>query len=147
MKGVQQSKLSSILFEERVIKVCELQFDAGRIKGVVLPLPILPHFFLRMEHWGEGLHVSSTPFRVLKDVSGRRFGFKIDGSRVIESRFLDGFALDPKLAEAMRILGGVAIFSDSWVTDWSVGWVLPDCFKHWQINLTISIESIMREQK
>lgn len=69
-----------------------------------------------MEHGCERLHVSSTAFWVLKRVNGCRFGLKIDGSGVIESRFLDGFALDPKLTEAMRIISGVAIFSDGRVT-------------------------------
>lgn len=112
-----------------MIEVRKLEFDPEGFKCVLIIISFIPHSLFGMEHRRKGLHVGAC-FRVVERVQHCCFGLEIDGARVVEGGFLDGFAFNAELTEAVRVVSGVAIFPDGGVANRPVGRVLPDGFKH-----------------
>ena len=84
----------------------------------------------------ECLHITIA-FRIFKRYLRSRPWLELNGSRIVESRLFDRFAFDTYLTESMGRIGSMGVFSYGAVANRAVGRVLPYCFKHDKINLSV----------
>lgn len=125
MEGIQKSELGTVFFYKIFIEVCEFYLYLASLEGIIV---FIFYSLLGLEHRVERLHVW-TFFRIVKILSCC-LGFKIDSSSFIESRVFNMFGFCSKRGWSEGFVGSEAVFSDGAVSDWSIGWVLPDGFKH-----------------
>ena len=116
MKGVEESELRAILFEETGIEVGEFDLEFICLEGVIL---FVPYFFLRLEHRLEGLHVGAL-FWVI-EILCCGLGFKVNSPCFIESRLFNLLAFRAEPTHVTRLVRSETIFPNGAVSDRPVG--------------------------
>ena len=127
VERIQQSKLSPIFFQEAIIQVLKFHFQIVHPYRLIF---FLLYFLLRLEHRMKWLQIIlSLWIEVIK--VGSCLSFKWDCAWVIKCRLYGCCWFDWDITESfLWTFWSVYVFANGAVSDWSICWVLSDCFKH-----------------